>query len=78
MKHAQSEFLVADWAQPELPHALDALFQEIAAAWGLPVGRRVRVSLRDPALPEMAAPFRRGALRGVSGGISVGPFYGPS
>jgi hypothetical protein len=52
----QSEFLFADGAEPELhlPHALDALFQEIAAAWGLPVGRRVRVSLRDPALPELA------------------------
>jgi hypothetical protein len=52
----QDEFLFAAGAQPELhlPHAFDGLFREIAAAWGLPVGRRVRVSLRDPALPELA------------------------
>lgn len=52
----QDEFLFADGAQSELhlPHALDGLLQVIAATWGLPVGRRVRVSLRHPVLPEWA------------------------
>jgi hypothetical protein len=53
---AQGEFLLADGVRPELhlAHPLDAMFQEIAAVWGLPVGRRVRLSVRDPALPELS------------------------
>lgn len=52
----QGEFLLADRVQPELylAHPLDAIFQEIAAIWGLPIGRCVRLSGRDPALPELS------------------------
>lgn len=52
----QGEFLLADGVQSELhlAHPLDAMFQEIAAGWGLPIGQRVRLSLRDPALPELS------------------------
>lgn len=49
----QSEFLFADGTQPELhvAHPLDDLFQAVAELWSLPIGRKVRVNLRDPALP---------------------------
>ncbi len=49
----QAEFLFADGPQPELhdAHPLDDLFQAVADLWSLPIGRRVRVNLRDPALP---------------------------
>jgi len=49
----QSEFLFAEGAQPELhvPHPLDDFFQAVSDRWGLPIGRNVRLNLRDPALP---------------------------
>ena len=52
----QGEFLFADGVQPELrvPHPLDDLLQEIAVAWGLPVGERVRVRLMTEAVPELS------------------------
>ncbi len=42
-------------AQPELhvAHPLDDLFQAVADLWSLPIGRIVRVDLRDPALPPV-------------------------
>lgn len=51
----QSEFLFADGAQPELhvAHPLDDFFQAVADLWSLPIGRKVRVNLRDPALPPL-------------------------
>lgn len=49
----QSEFLFADGVQPELhvAHPLDDFFQAVAEKWSLPIGRAVRMTLRDPALP---------------------------
>lgn len=56
MRHEQDEFLFADGPQPELhlAHPLDDLFVAIAAAWGVPVGRAVRLNLVNSALPELA------------------------
>lgn len=55
MRHEQHEFLFADGPQPELhlAHPLDDLFVAIAGAWGVPVGRDVRLNLTNPALPEL-------------------------
>ena len=52
----QSEFLLVDGVQPErhVAHPLGALLQEVSAAWGLPIGLRVRVSVRDSSLPELS------------------------
>ncbi len=51
----QSEFLFADGAQPELhvAHPLDEFFQEVSDMWRLPIGKNVRVNLRDPSLPPL-------------------------
>ncbi len=49
----QSEFLFADGAPPELHHAhpLGDFFEAVAEKWSLPIGKAVRIALRDPALP---------------------------
>jgi hypothetical protein len=55
VRHEQDEFLFADGPQPELhrTHPLDDLFVTIAEAWGVPVGRGVRLNLINSALPEL-------------------------
>jgi len=55
VKHEQHEFLFADGPQPELhlAHPLDDLFVAIAAGWGIPVGRDVRLNLANSSLPEL-------------------------
>lgn len=52
---AQSEFLYAASPDPELaaPDPREGFYHEVAAAWGLPLGERVRVLLQHHDLPEV-------------------------
>lgn len=45
----QQEFLFADGPAPQLgmPWADDPLFADIAKVWGLPIGKNVRIHLKD-------------------------------
>jgi hypothetical protein len=45
----QQEFLFADGDLPRLgmPRADDPLVSDIARVWGLPIGRKVRIHLKD-------------------------------
>lgn len=51
----QLEFLLvgADDGTSQLADPLGDLLAQIAAAWGLPIGQRVRVNLRDDTLPGL-------------------------
>ena len=51
----QSELSFAEGPAPDVPleHPLEDLLEAIAARWELPIGRRVRVTLRDSALPDV-------------------------
>jgi len=56
MSEQQDEFLFSeapDTGVLFLSHPLDDLFAAIAQLWGVPLGRRVRVSLLNHCMPEL-------------------------